>query len=145
MARHFVDTSALVKLYRNEPLSIAVQSCIRPNDALVLSGIANLEFQSAFFRLVRQNLIGQADASQRVALLHKDLTNYVVIAITQPLVESAEVLIGRFGISEGLRPADALQLACALEANRQSPLDSVLTTDVVLARCSVASGLVVKP
>ena len=55
MARHFVDTSALVKLYRHEPLTTAVQACLAPNDTLVLSGIASLEFQSAFYGLVRDN------------------------------------------------------------------------------------------
>jgi uncharacterized protein with PIN domain len=97
MARHFVDTSALVKLYRNEPLTAAVQGCIGPNDTLVLSGITMLEFQSAFFGLVRQNLIGQADALQRIALLQKDFGNFVVVEFTQGLVESAEILISRFG------------------------------------------------
>lgn len=145
MARHFVDTSALVKLYRNEPLTTAVQACVAPNDTLVLSGIASLEFQSAFFGLVRQNLVGQAQALQRIALLRQDLSNFTIIALTQTLVVSAEGLINRFGVSEGLRPADALQLACALEANAQSPLDSVLTTDAAFARCVLASGLVVKP
>jgi len=51
MARHFLDTSALVKLYRNERQTQAVQACIKPDDNLVLSGIAFLEFQSAFFGL----------------------------------------------------------------------------------------------
>ena len=61
------------------------------------------------------------------------------------MAASAEILMDRFGVGEGLRPADALQLACALDANARSPLDSVLTTDVVLSRCAQACGLVVKP
>lgn len=113
MARHFVDTSALVKLYRNEPLTVAVQACIAPNDTLILSGIACLEFQSAFCGLVRQNPVAQAHAQQRVALLRQDLPNFAVIPLTQRMVVAAEALIDRFGVSEGLRPADALQLACA--------------------------------
>jgi predicted nucleic acid-binding protein len=145
MARHFVDTSALVKLYRNEPLTAAVQACVSPNDTLVISGIACLEFQSAFFGLVRQNLIAQSHAQQRIALLRQDLPNFTVVPLSQALVASAEVLIDRFGVNEGLRPADALQLACALETHTVAPLDSVLTTDAILGRCAVAVGLVVKP
>jgi predicted nucleic acid-binding protein len=61
------------------------------------------------------------------------------------VVSKAEVLIDQFAISEGLRPADALQLASALEAHAHSPLDALLTTDQVLSRCAVKSGLVVKP
>jgi len=145
MARHFVDTSALVKLYRNEPLTAAVQACIAPNDTLVISGIACLEFQSAFLGLVRQNLVAAAHAQQRIALLRQDLPNFTVIPLTHAVVASAEVLIDRFGVSEGLRPADAMQLACALEAHSQVPLDSALTTDAILSRCALAAGLVVKP
>ncbi|HEU0009003.1 MAG TPA: type II toxin-antitoxin system VapC family toxin [Verrucomicrobiae bacterium] len=145
MARHFVDTSALVKLYRNESLTAAVEACVAPNDTLVIGGIACLEFQSAFYGLVRQNLIAQSHAQQRISLLRQDLPNFVVISLTQALVASAEVLIDRFGVSEGLRPGDALHLACALEAHGQAPLDSVLTTDAILSRCMLSVGLVVKP
>jgi predicted nucleic acid-binding protein len=145
MARYFVDTSALVKLYRNESLTTEVEACIAPGDTLVISGITSLEFQSAFFSLVRQKLIREAHALQRFALLRQDLEKFAIVPLTQVLVVSAEILIGRFGISKGLRPADALQLSCAIEANRQSPLNGVLTMDVILAQCAVASGLVAKP
>jgi predicted nucleic acid-binding protein len=145
MARHFVDTSALVKLYRNEPLTAAVQACVAPSDTLVISGIACLEFQSAFFGLVRQNLVALSHAQQRIALLRQDLPNFTLVPTSQALVASAEALLDRYGVSEGLRPADALQLACALEAHTGAPLDSVLTTDAILGRCAAALGLVVKP
>jgi uncharacterized protein len=145
MARLFVDTSALVKLYRNEPQSPAVQASLGANDVLVISGIAFLEFQSAFFGLVRQGLIRVGDARQRIACLQQDLPNFVVIPLSQALVASAEILLDRFAVAEGLRPADALQLACALEANNTSVSDGFLTTDVVLGRCATASGLQVRP
>ena len=145
MARHFVDTSALVKLYRNEPRTAEVQACVGPNDSLVLSGITFLEFQSAFFGLVRQRLISRNDADQRIALLQQDMPNFETIPLVQSLVSAAEVLVERFGVGEGLRPADALQLACALEAKTKSPLDAILTTDGLLRRCAAASGLIVRP
>ena len=145
MARQFVDTSALVKLYRNEPRTVEVQRCIGTNDILVLSGIAFLEFQSAFFGLVRQRLVNQSEAQQRIALLKQDLPNFETVPLAQSLVSAAEVLLDRFGVNEGLRPADALQLACALEASSRSPLDAILTTDAVLNRCAKISGLIVKP
>ena len=145
MARHFVDTSALVKLYRNEPQTAAVQSCIGSNDSLVLCGITFLEFQSAFFGLVRQGLLSQGTAQQRISLLRQDLRNFTLAPLTQMLVTSAEALIQQFGVSEGLRPADSLQLAAALDMHGQQPLDSIISTDVILRRCSTASGLIVKP
>jgi len=82
MGRHFLDTSALVKLYRTEPQTQAVQACIKPNDALVLSGLAFLEFQSAFFGLVRQKHISTVDAQQRIALLQQDFGNFEIIPLS---------------------------------------------------------------
>src|SRR5713101_6110853 len=134
MARLFIDTSALLKLYHNEPLTPKIQECVAPDDELLLSGITFLEFQSAFFGLVRQGLIGPNHAHQRIALLRQDSTNFQFIGVGQPVISMAEVLMDRFGISEGLRPADALQLASALEAHAQSPVDALLTTDRVLGR-----------
>ena len=40
-----------------------------------------------------------------------------MVPLVQSIVSAAEILVDRFGVNEGLRPADALQLACALEAN----------------------------
>ncbi len=145
MARHFVDTSALVKLYRSEPLSDAVEAVIGAKDTLVLSGIAFLEFQSAFHGLVRQRVISEVHGRQRIALLKLDLGNFEIVPLTQSLVMAAELLVDRFGVGEGLRPADSLQLASALEAHGRAPLDTLLTTAAVLRQCAVASGLVVKP
>src|SRR5437867_3628469 len=127
MARHFLDTSALVKLYRIEPQTQAVQACIKVDDSLVLSGIAFLEFQSAFFGLVRQKVISTIDAQRRIALLQQDLVNFEIVPLSQSLVSTAEGLLNRFAASEGLRPGDALQLASALEANARKLLDSLIT------------------
>lgn len=145
MARHFVDTSALVKLYREEPGTAEVQSAIGAGDTLLISGITFLEFQSAFFSLVRQRLITEAQARARLGLLRQDLPNFEIIPLLQSHVASAELLVEQFGVAEGLRPADALQLACALAAHAAMPLDSLLTTDTILGRCAAAAGLVTKP
>src|SRR4030095_16422662 len=91
---------------------------------------------SPFFGLVRQQLLSAADAQQRIGLLELDLPNFELIALNQGLVTSAEQLLTRFALSEGLRPPDAIQLACALQARSSSPLDSFLTTDGVLGHCA---------
>ena len=63
MARHFVDTSALVKLYRVETLSAQVQAVVQSTDTLVISALTTLEFQSAFFSLVRQQIMGKRQST----------------------------------------------------------------------------------
>lgn len=145
MARHFVDTSALVKLYRNEALSLAVQAVVSPDDTLVVSGLTPLEFQSAFLGLARQKKISQGHAKQRFALFKMDLTNCELVPVTQGILAQAESLLDRFAFSEGLRPADAIQLSCALHSQTHVPIDAFLTTDEILKACAAASGFVVKP
>lgn len=140
MARHFVDTSALVKLYRSEPLSAAIQAVIQPADGLVISGLTPLEFQSAFFGMVRQKLLNSSHATQRILLFKADLADYELVPVTQKIMSTAELLLDQFAVKEGLRPADAIQLGCALDAQSQAAIDTLLTTDAVLKTCAVALG-----
>jgi len=145
MARHFVDTSALVKLYRVETLSMQVQTAVQPTDTLAISALTTLEFQSAFFSLVRQQVIDQWHAIQRIQFFQEDLPSFEVVLLTPSILTSAERLLSRFAVSEGLRSADAIQLAAAMEASTSVPFDTFLTTDSILKSCALASGFVVKP
>jgi len=145
MARHFVDTSALVKLYRNEPLSAQVQAVVLPADIVVISALTPLEFQSAFLSLVRQRLLAHTHASARIALFHADLPRFEIIALAPSVLSSAELLLKRFAVVDGLRPADAIQLASGLEAKGRADFDSFVTTDSILKNCAINSGFVVKP
>ncbi|MBI4028164.1 MAG: type II toxin-antitoxin system VapC family toxin [Verrucomicrobia bacterium] len=145
MARHFVDTSALVKLYRVETLSAQVQAVVQSTDTLVISALTTLEFQSAFFSLVRQQIIDQSHAIQRIHFFQADLSSFEIVLLTPSILASAERLLSRFAVSEGLRPADAIQLAAAMEASSSVPFDTFLTTDSILKSCALASGFVVKP
>ncbi len=145
MARHFVDTSALVKLYRVETLSVQVQTVVQPVDTLVISALTTLEFQSAFFSLVRQQVINQSHAVQRIHFFQADISSFEIVLLTSSILTSAEHLLSRFAVSEGLRPADAIQLATAIEASITVPFDTFLTTDSILKSCAMISGFVVKP
>lgn len=145
MARSFLDTSALIKLYRAEPNSPAVQDCVDPADELVVARITPLEFRSAFFGLVRQGVLSLVDAQAVIGAFEDDLPQYVTAAATEAAFFRAQALLDRWAVSDGLRPLDALQLASALEERDRSGLDFLVTTDLVLARIAYAVGLAVRP
>jgi predicted nucleic acid-binding protein len=145
MARIFLDTSALIKLYRTEPDSPVVQACVAPSDELFIARITPLEYRSAFFGLVRQGLLSLAGAQAAILAFESDLPQYVSIVADEAVFVRAQGLLDTWAVSDGLRPLDALQLASALEEHARQPLDALITTDIVLAHVARASGLVVKP
>ena len=65
--------------------------------------------------------------------------------MSEPVFGTAQTLLAAHAVSDGLRPLDALQLASALEEHATKPIDSFLTTDLVLAKVALAQGLNVKP
>ena len=78
MARKFSDTSAVVKLYVDEPDSADIQIHIEPSDELVISRLTLLEFRSALFGKVRQGTLTLADAQARNMLFSSDVANFTL-------------------------------------------------------------------
>jgi predicted nucleic acid-binding protein len=145
MRRVFLDTSALVKLYRNEPNSALVRACLVTDDDLLISELTPLEFDAACLAWVRQGLVVEADARGRMSAFASDLPNYRMVEIRGSTWARARTLLDQFAISEGLRAPDALQAAAALDEHARTPIDLLVTTDSILARVAQAGGLIVKP
>lgn len=145
MARLFADTSALIKLYRTEPDSAAVQACVTEDDDLIISQLALLEFRSAFAVHVRMRLLSSGDASTYVAAFLGTLSRYEVVDLEPAIAARASLLLDAYAVSHGLRSLDAIQLASALAANAAQPLDALLTTDQAMATIAVTEGLTIKP
>lgn len=145
MGRHFADTSADVKLYRNEPGAAEVRALVQPDDGIAISEFTLLEFPSAFYGMVRQGLIEPVHAEARIALFRQDIGNYEVIRLTTELLAEAERLLTRHAVAQGLRPPDAVQLASAQAARALAEVDSFLTTDSVLGECAALCGFKVAP
>ncbi len=145
MGVKFVDTSALVKTYRNEPDSPRIQAEILPGDDLIISEITLLEMPSAFYGLTRQRIISLPIAQAFISGFEQDISNYTIIPMSTALLQHARALLASHSVVDGLRPADAIQLASAIEANNPKPLECLLTTDIVLARVAAANGLTVRP
>jgi predicted nucleic acid-binding protein len=145
MARQFLDTSAVVKLYRRESNSPVIRAIVAASDQILISQLTLLEFRSAFWALVRQGLMPHTDAEARIRLFDSDQHSCRVLSLTAPVFQRATDLIDTYTVPEGLRPPDALQVACALEEYYREPLDAFVTTDRVQAKVALASGLVVAP
>jgi predicted nucleic acid-binding protein len=145
MRRVFLDTSGLVKLYRNEPNSTLVRACLVTGDELLISDLTPLEFDAACLAWVRQGLVAEVNARGRMSAFAADLPNYTMVEIRRATWARARMLRDQHAIGEGLRAPDALQVAAALEEHDRAPIDLLITTDGVLATVAQASGLIVKP
>ena len=105
----FCDTSALVKLYILEDSSREMQALAGAATAIAVCRIAWAEMMAALARRARE-FPKDADAIEVVRKrLRTDWPRYVVVEVTQPLVELAAEYADTFA----LRGYDSVQLAAA--------------------------------
>lgn len=105
----FCDTSALVKLYIAEAGSEALRSPVDQADALAVSRIAWAEMMAALARRAREAPTDATAIDQVRARLRGDWPSYLVVEVTQALVEQA----GEYADIFALRGYDSVQLASA--------------------------------
>ena len=105
----FCDTSALVKLYILEDSSREMQTLAGAASAIAVCRIAWAEMMAAVARRARE-FPNDADAIEVVRKrLRTDWPSYVVVEVTQALVE----LAGEYADTFALRAYDSVQLASA--------------------------------
>jgi uncharacterized protein len=105
----FCDTSALVKLYLLEDSSREMQALAGTASAIAVCRIAWAEMMAALARRARE-FPNDADAIEVVRKrLRNDWPKYVVVEVTQALVEQA----GEYADTFALRGYDSVQLAAA--------------------------------
>ncbi len=110
----FCDTSALLKLYINEPESELVFDRLGSSEGVAVSRIAWAEAHSALARRAREEPRDMATIESAKQALRSDWPGYLVIEISQTLVE----LAGEYADVFALRGYDSVQLACASETLR---------------------------
>ncbi|MDD3838936.1 MAG: type II toxin-antitoxin system VapC family toxin [Phenylobacterium sp.] len=106
----FCDTSALVKLYLREDGSEAMQVAAAGASALAVSRIAWAEAFSALARRAREVPADEPAIELARQRMRGHWRNYMVVEVTQPLVEQA----GDFAETFALRAYDSIQLASAV-------------------------------
>jgi len=108
----FCDTSALLKLYVQEPHGDQMKAAAGHADAVVVARIAWAEAHAAFARRVRLKPADQATIAALRRQFASDWRDYGVIDVTQEVVEQA----GLFAEAFDLRGYDSVQLAAARQA-----------------------------
>jgi hypothetical protein len=141
----FADSSALVKLYADEP------DCgrIRSMSAFAVSQLARVEIPSALWRKHRLGELSTSDTQVLVAAFEADYhgtddepERFLVIGLTVRVLEDAARLVG----VHRLRAYDAVQLASACAMHAEIPDGVVFAAyDTALCAAAAAEGLSLLP
>jgi predicted nucleic acid-binding protein len=134
----YLDTSALVKKYFEEPRSEEVRSCIASHNMIATSAIARAECAAAFAKAVRIGILPESAARVGHQLFVREWKSYIRIRVTEALVVRADGIAWTFR----LRGYDAVHLAAALEwHDRIGETVTVATFDQDLWRAAGEAGL----
>ena len=112
----YLDTSALVKLYVDEPGRDAVMAALAADATVATQQIAYIEAHAAFSRAERDGRLAHADLERIRSELDRDWPSYLVIRLSQALLEQAVKLVDSFA----LRAYDAVHLAAAQTLARET-------------------------
>lgn len=136
----FVDTSALAKRYISEVGSVWVRSWILPKvqHQVVVSETVLVEMASLLGRHARSGNLSMV-ASNRLQRTFKRhfQSQYIVIKLATPILREASTIVGK----HGLRALDAIQLACAVRAQKQINTPIIfISADANLLIAATAEG-----
>jgi len=130
----FLDTSALLKRYVQEPGTAVVIDAMAEDGAWTASAIARAEAELALCHLI-------ADEDRRldaVGRLRRDWERFFVVPLDHECLEQAV----KIGCEHRVRTLDALHLGAA--ARLPAPV-TMLTFDARQAAAASAMGLIVRP
>jgi predicted nucleic acid-binding protein len=129
----YLDTSALVKLYIDEPDSAALRARVGSPGELATSAVAYPEARAAFAAMRRSGRLSGADYRRSLGACETDWPGLMVVGISAVLCRNAGDLAERFA----LRGFDAVHLACFAEiAAAPGPPLEFLSFDVRLSRAA---------
>lgn len=106
----YLDTSALIKLYIEEPQSEQVVQAVRHANAIVTSALAYPETRATLTRAKRERRLSQADYQQALTKFLEDWEQTGIIAAHDAIMTTA----GTLAEQHALRRTDAVHLASAL-------------------------------
>jgi predicted nucleic acid-binding protein len=106
----YLDTSALVKLYVQEPGTQDVRTIIQAARAVATSWVAYAETRSAFARILREGVTSPEHHQARVRQFNQDWPSYLRVELLPAIARNS----GELAELHGLRGFDATHLASAL-------------------------------
>jgi uncharacterized protein len=140
----YLDTSALLPYYREEPSSMKIQELlISMRPPVIISDLTKVEFAAALARWVRMNEVSDAQATYIENTFAKDVGSGLFLQkpiIKRHYLQAEKWLTGR---KTALRTLDALHLACCWDLGAE-----LITCDNILYQSSEALGvknLFIKP
>ena len=134
----YLDTSALVKRYVEEPRSAEVRNCIAHHESIATSTITRPESAATFAKAMRIGSLSEAGARAAHQHFAREWKTYVRIRITESLVARADDVAWNFR----LHGYDAVHLAAALEWHHRIGESITLATfDEDLWRAAGEAGL----
>ncbi len=143
MTAYFLDTSALAKRYINETGSNWVRSLANPTSGNILAicDLIPIELFSLISRRFREYRLDLATATTlRTGFLKHYQKEYLSVILEQSILIQARDLVTKYP----LRPPDAIQLACAIEARMTLGVPiAFLCADNDLLSAAVAEGFAV--
>lgn len=113
----YLDTSALIKLYAEEPGTDQVRDAVGSARIAVVSEIGYVEARSALARRERENSFSPEEHDKIVEKLERDFQEiFLLRRVTGEVVAQAGALVRR----HALRAYDAVHLATALELREEA-------------------------
>ena len=146
MAKYFLDTSAVAKLYRSELGSEFVDRIFSERASQhLISRLTIVEMESVLALKVRTGEIDQQAVLVVRRRLDADLgrSRLLVAAVNDDHFRSARQLLIKHGASEALRSLDALQLSIAIELRRAGLVAVLVAADQKLCRVAALEGFAV--
>ena len=134
----YCDTSALLKLYIEEQHSDLLKSRVAATDVVAVCRIAWAEAYAALSRRAREVAVDREVIDAAKVALATDWPHYVVLEVTQKVVERA----GEYADTFALRGYDSVQLAAAYEMLRVTQTDlSFACFDARLNKAAAVLGM----
>ena len=144
MADYFLDTSALAKLYHQEIGSDYMDRILEQTDSRsLISRLSIVELESVLAVKIRTGEIDQAALQIARRRFRADLARqrlFVAPPVHEGHFQSARKLLVQYGVAEGLRTLDALQLAISLDLHREGHIAVLVAADHRLCRVAPLAG-----
>ena len=144
MASRFFDTSGLAKLYHEEAGSdFMVKIGSEKGSQHWISRLSVAEMESVFAGRIRSATMTAEDAAFARRCMAADLSQRRLLVAPVDLrhFNKAAILLQTYGVSDGLRTLDALQLAVALELAHTQGVSIFVAADKQLCRVAALAGL----
>ena len=136
----YLDTSAFVKLFVDEPESDALNAELSVVGEVVLSDLAMTELASALARRSRETLLTSAEAKRLYGHAERVVSSCRLVESTPPVQRRAARLL-LTSRQVPLRTLDAIHLALAIEAD----VATLVTFDPRLREAAATQGLFTAP